>query len=106
MEPLNGDQVRAMSTGMSSTFAVINRNKRSVALDAKTAEGKALILKLVAGADVFVQNFRPGAAQRMGLGYEDLKDIRPDIVYVSISGFGQEGEGCARHASLNTLLSI
>lgn len=91
VEPLAGDQVRAMSHGLSSTFAIVNRNKRSVALDAKTTEGKKLITKLVAGADVFVQNFRPGAIERMGLGYSELSAIRPDLIYVSISGFGESG---------------
>ncbi|MAE93380.1 MAG: hypothetical protein CL910_01835 [Deltaproteobacteria bacterium] len=92
--PGAGDLVRVMGArrdGLSATFVTSNRNKRSVVLDLKKPEGLALLEKLVATADVFVQNFRPGAAQRMGIGEEAMRRVRPDLVYASISGFGETG---------------
>jgi crotonobetainyl-CoA:carnitine CoA-transferase CaiB-like acyl-CoA transferase len=92
--PGTGDLTRALSgrrRGMSPAFAVINRNKRSIAIDLNTARGVDLLKRLVAGADLFVQNFRPGAAERMGLGDADLRARKPDLIYVSISGFGETG---------------
>jgi len=89
-----GDLVRVMGAardGLSATFATSNRNKRSVVIDLKQAAGVALLRKLVAGADVFIQNFRPGAIERMGLGEDVLRSDRPDLIYVSISGFGESG---------------
>jgi crotonobetainyl-CoA:carnitine CoA-transferase CaiB-like acyl-CoA transferase len=89
-----GDLVRVMGAsrdGLSATFATANRNKRSVVIDLKQAEGVRLLRQLVAGADVFIQNFRPGAIERMGLGEEVLRAERPDLIYVSISGFGESG---------------
>jgi crotonobetainyl-CoA:carnitine CoA-transferase CaiB-like acyl-CoA transferase len=89
-----GDLVRAMGAsrdGMSASFATVNRNKRSLVLDLKSDVGRDLLLKLVATADVFVQNFRPGAVERMGIGEAELRAVRPDLVYVSISGFGESG---------------
>ncbi len=77
--------------GMTAIFTTLNRNKRSLVVDLKSDEGRELFRKLAATADVFVQNFRPGAAERMGLGEEALREIRPDLVYVSISGFGSTG---------------
>ena len=76
---------------VSPIFATTNRNKRSIAVDARDPRGLDLIRRLVADADVFVQNFRPGTAERMGLGEATLRALRPDLVYVSISGFGEEG---------------
>jgi crotonobetainyl-CoA:carnitine CoA-transferase CaiB-like acyl-CoA transferase len=92
--PGTGDLTRALAgrrRGMSPPFAVINRNKRSIVIDLKTARGIELVKQLVAGADVFIQNFRPGATERMGLGETTLRAIKPDLVYVSISGFGESG---------------
>jgi crotonobetainyl-CoA:carnitine CoA-transferase CaiB-like acyl-CoA transferase len=92
--PGTGDLTRALAgrrRGMSPTFAVVNRNKRSIVIDLKTARGLDLVKQLVAHADVFVQNFRPGAAERMGLGEAVLRQVKPDLVYVSISGFGEAG---------------
>jgi crotonobetainyl-CoA:carnitine CoA-transferase CaiB-like acyl-CoA transferase len=92
--PGAGDLTRALAgrrRGMSPPFAVINRNKRSIVIDLKTARGLELVKRLVAGADVFIQNFRPGATERMGLGETTLRAIKPDLVYVSISGFGESG---------------
>ncbi|MEQ8484182.1 MAG: CoA transferase [Pseudomonadales bacterium] len=94
VEPPSGDLVRHLGPnrhGLTATFLSANRSKRSLALDLKTAEGMAVLEKLVATADVFVQNFRPGAIERMGLGEAAVRKLRPDIVYVSISGFGETG---------------
>ncbi|WP_275293556.1 CoA transferase [Amycolatopsis sp. La24] len=74
-------------------YMASNRNKRSVALDLRSKEGKEALLKLVAGADVFVQNFKPGTTEKMGLGPEVLRELNPRLVYVSLSGFGQRPPG-------------
>ncbi len=92
--PGRGDLVRHLGAsrgGITATFAVVNRNKRSVALDLKREDGRAVLEQLIASADVFVQNFRPGTAERMGFGYDAVRRIRPDIVYTSICGFGETG---------------
>ena len=92
--PSAGDLTRALgggSRGMAPTFATINRNKRSVVLNLKDRRGIELLERLVAGADLFVQNFRPGVADRMGIGEAALRRIKPNLVYVSISGFGESG---------------
>ena len=81
---------------MSASYLNNNRNKRSIALDLKQPGGMAAMRHLVLGADVFIQNFRPGVAERMGLGYETLRADNPDLIYVSISGFGDEGPYAAR----------
>ncbi len=92
--PGGGDLTRALGgarRGMAPLFATTNRNKRSVAIDLKDRRGRALLERLVANADLFVQNFRPGTAERLGIGEEALRRIRPDLIYVSISGFGESG---------------
>lgn len=92
--PAIGDFTRAMGgtrRGVAPAFAVINRNKRSVALDLRDPRGLELIKRLVARADLFVQNHRPGVAERMGIGEAALRAVKPDLVYVSISGFGESG---------------
>ena len=89
-----GDLVRhmgAIKAGMSSTFATANRNKRSIVIDLKSDAGREVLFKLVDQADVFVQNFRPGAVDRMGIGEEVLRARNPKLIYVSISGFGEKG---------------
>lgn len=94
VEPLTGDLVRTMGpnrSGLTSGFISANRSKRSLALDLKTEEGMAVIKKLVTTADVFVQNFRPGVIDRMGLGEAVVRQLKEDIIYVSISGFGETG---------------
>ncbi len=94
VEPLAGDIVRQMGGGQADTspsFLSANRGKKSIALDLKTPEGVQIVKNIAATADVFVQNFRPGAIERMGLDYEVLKQVKPDIVYCSISGFGEDG---------------
>lgn len=92
--PGTGDLVRHLGAargGMAPTFATSNRNKRSLVLDLKQREGRAALERLVATADVFVQNFRPGKADALGIGEADLRRVRPDLVYVSICGFGETG---------------
>ena len=92
--PLRGDHVRRAGYGQrhfSAAFVNNNRNKRSIAVDAKAPAGRQVILDLARQADVFVQNFRPGVMARLGLDYDDLKAIKPDIVYVSMSGWGELG---------------
>jgi crotonobetainyl-CoA:carnitine CoA-transferase CaiB-like acyl-CoA transferase len=83
---------------MSASFLSCNRNKRSLAVDLKAAEGLAIVHKLITTADVLVHNFRPGAAERIGLGEDVVREIRRDIVYVSISGFGDSGPYAAQRA--------
>ena len=93
-EPREGDLMRHLGPkrgGMTAIFTTVNRNKRSLALDLKTREGLRVLEHLVESADVFVQNFRPGVAERMGLGWEAMRTLRPDLVYLSISGFGETG---------------
>lgn len=77
--------------GMSAYFAYMNRNKRSMAVDLKNASLRPALYKLIETSDVFVQNSRPGALDRAGYGYPDLHRINPDLIYVSISGFGATG---------------
>jgi crotonobetainyl-CoA:carnitine CoA-transferase CaiB-like acyl-CoA transferase len=80
-----------MSNGEMTTFLAVNRNKRSLAVDLKNPKGKEIIYELVKKSDVFLQNFRFGTAERLGVGYEDLKKINPRIIYCSISGYGSFG---------------
>lgn len=92
--PSTGDDTRAfapMRNDSSVYFANLNRNKRSMTLNLKNPEGKALFLKMVKKADVVIENFRPGVMDRLGLGYDQLKEINDQIVFASVSGFGQYG---------------
>ena len=92
--PGRGDTARGTpphDEGSSHFFAAVNRNKYSIALNLKKHEGKALLEKLVKKCDVVLHNFRPGVMEGLGLGYEDLTRLRPDLVYCAISGFGQDG---------------
>jgi crotonobetainyl-CoA:carnitine CoA-transferase CaiB-like acyl-CoA transferase len=82
--------------GLGAFFVNGNRGKRSIALDLRQPRGRALLLDLVRGADVFVQNFRPGAVERLGIAEADLRAVAPDLVYVSISGFGESGPYAGR----------
>lgn len=89
-----GDDVRRLGphiNGESYCFASVNRHKQSLALDLKSDRGREIVLELVDEADIVVENFRPGAAARLGLDYETLSAIKPELVYASISGFGQTG---------------
>ncbi len=89
-----GDQTRTIPpfvNGESHYFLAINRNKSSVALDARTAEGRELLIKLATRCDVVLENFRPGVMDRLGLSYDRLKALKPDLIVCSISGFGAQG---------------
>ena len=94
-QPGKGDDTRGwgppFQNGESAYFLSINRNKESVTLNLKHPEGRRVLDALIARADVLVENFRPGTLERMGLGYADLAQRRPDLVYCSVSGFGQTG---------------
>src|SRR5258708_39542523 len=89
----DGDPYRyfAPDPVFSFNFAHLNRNKESLVLDLKAPEGKAIGLELLKKADVFVENFRPGTADRLGIGYDTLRKVNPKLVYCSISAFGQTG---------------
>jgi crotonobetainyl-CoA:carnitine CoA-transferase CaiB-like acyl-CoA transferase len=98
IEPPEGDQARHWGTkrlgpqgDMSGLFLAFNRNKSSVVLDLKTAHGKAVASDLLSTADVVVENFKPGVASRLGVGYEQVTKTNPNVIYCSISGFGQTG---------------
>ncbi len=94
VESLSGDLVRGAGpnrSGMTSTFISSNRSKRSLALDLKALEGAEILRDLLRTADVLVQNFRPGTIERMGFGEDAVRALREDIIYVSISGFGETG---------------
>ncbi|MBT4160145.1 MAG: CoA transferase, partial [Gammaproteobacteria bacterium] len=89
-----GDIVRRMGRGhdsLSPAFVTANRGKRSICVDLKEAAGVDVIKRLIREADVFIQNFRPGAIERMGLGFDVLCEINPSLLYVSVSGFGEKG---------------
>lgn len=92
--PTGGDFTRSAANrqgDVSASFLNNNRNKKSVALNLKEPEGRDALLKLVATADVFVQNFRPGVIEKMGLGEDELRKVTPNLIMVSISGFGDTG---------------
>lgn len=89
-----GDDTRLwppFTDGNGTVFLSVNRNKRSLALDLKSPRGLAIVKRLAASADVVVESFSPGAAERLGVGYESLRAVNPRIVYCSISGFGPKG---------------
>ena len=99
VEPPGGEETRRGSVqkqGHSGSFNAINRNKRSLTVDLKKPEGVAIIHRLARTADVFVQNYRPGAAKRLGVGWDDLHALNPRLIYCSISGFGSTGPYAAR----------
>jgi formyl-CoA transferase len=95
VEALQGDVMRAngvsLHRGMSSIFLAINRNKQSIALDLKHADGVDTLRRLVPTADVFIHNMRVSALNRLGFGYDDVAKLKPDIVYCAATGFGQDG---------------
>lgn len=97
VEPVGGEWQRHAPAGgitgnrINVSFLSLNRNKRSLAVDLKTDEGRAIIRRLVEKADVFIQNYRAGVAGRLGVDYETLSAINPRLVYVSMSGYGEDG---------------
>ena len=99
-KPNGGDDNRRMGPPFikdwSAGFLALNRNKRSLVLDLRSESGQAVFKRLVADADVVVENFRPGVMGRLGLGYETLAEIKPNLVYCSVSGFGNTGPDAAK----------
>jgi CoA:oxalate CoA-transferase len=97
-----GDHVRAWTRndldGLSPHFLAVNRNKRSLVLDLKTEAGLATARRLIAAADALVENFSPGTMTRLGLGYEQLREVNPELVFCSVSGFGETGPYSHRRA--------
>src|SRR5215510_15048764 len=95
IEPLAGDSARTMGPpfigGESAVFLSLNRNKKSLALDLHTPEGQDIVRRLVALADIFLEDLGPGEAGKLGLGYEDLQALNSKLVYCAISAFGEEG---------------
>jgi crotonobetainyl-CoA:carnitine CoA-transferase CaiB-like acyl-CoA transferase len=97
VEPTTGEWQRHVAAGgaegnkVNVSFLSLNRNKRSLAVDLKSTEGKQVLMDLVKTADVFLQNYRPGVAKRLGMDYESLSKINPKLIYVSISGYGEDG---------------
>ncbi len=94
--PGAGDQTRGamgfkMKGSDSMGFLNMNRNKRSIALNLKSQAGREILHKLAAGADILIENYRPGVMRKLGCGYDDLRAVNPKLVYASISGFGQSG---------------
>lgn len=92
--PGKGDHIRSLGNrrnGLSAMFLNVNRSKRSMTIDLKTADGLKLLEELAQGTDVLMQNFRPGVADRLGIGDSRIRAINPRLIYVSISGFGEKG---------------
>jgi crotonobetainyl-CoA:carnitine CoA-transferase CaiB-like acyl-CoA transferase len=103
--PGRGDDLRelgASRNGMSAVYAAVNRNKRGIAVDLQQAEGARLVFELARRADVVVENFLPGVADRLGLGYGAVRAANPAVVYVSVTGFGQTGP-YARRPGYNSI---
>jgi crotonobetainyl-CoA:carnitine CoA-transferase CaiB-like acyl-CoA transferase len=102
IEPLTGDTWRYSgqfrNRGMTGQFMAVNRNKRSLALDLKQPDGKAVLQRLIATADVLLTNIRPAALARLGFGYEACQQINSRLVYAAATGFGQDGPWAARPA--------
>ena len=87
VEPLEGDHTRKLVASGAGFFPTYNRNKKSLAVDLKAPEGRAAVLKLVASADAVIENFRPGAMDKLGFGYDALRKLKPALVYCSMKGF-------------------
>ncbi len=89
-----GDHTRSVGVqrhGLSSNFLNINRSKRSITINLKSTQGRAVLEKLASNADVLIQNFRPGVVERLGISYGEISTVAPDIIYVSMSGFSERG---------------
>src|SRR5688500_371692 len=94
IEPPEGDSTRQMGARAgtdSACFAAMNRGKRGIVLDLKSAAGREALVRLATGADIFVENFRPGVMRALGLDYPALSAVNPRLIYASISGYGQTG---------------
>ena len=91
VEPIGGDRTRRLLGSGAGYFPMYNRGKRSICLDLKSEEGLGVAKDLVAGTDVLVENFRPGALDRLGLDYDSCAKANPRLIYCGISGFGNDG---------------
>ncbi len=101
VEPPEGENLRVIppvSNGMGGFFAAINVGKRSITLDLKTEDGRAIARDLAARCDIVMENFRPGVMKRLGLDYPTLAKDRDDLIYCSVSGYGQTGPDAHRPA--------
>ena len=101
VEPLTGEQTRTwgpLKNNYSSYNAYFNRNKKAIALDLKTEEGKEVLRGLIRTADVVLENFKAGTFARLGFSYDALREIKPDIIYAQLSGFGSDGPMSSRPA--------
>ena len=90
----NGDDIRKLAPfveGVSSPFVMMNRNKRGIAIDLKSSEGQVVLKDLIKGADILIENYRQGAVEAFGAGYEEVKQFNERLIYCSISGFGRTG---------------
>ena len=87
VEPPGGDHTRRLKGFGAGYFSFFNRNKKSLALDIKTEEGKGIINKLVGEVDIIIENFGPGTMDRIGFGYKEMNEINPKIIYCSLKGF-------------------
>jgi len=87
VEPLGGDKTRRLRGAGAGYFPMYNRNKKSIAINLKSPEGKAAVLEMIKAADVFIENFRPGALDKLGFGYDELKALNSRLIYCSEKGF-------------------
>jgi crotonobetainyl-CoA:carnitine CoA-transferase CaiB-like acyl-CoA transferase len=90
-----GDDARSYSepqiNGVSAPFLMLNRNKRGIAVNLKHSQGREILLRLVAGADVLTENYRRGTLEKLGLGYDVLSKANPGLIYCAVSGYGRDG---------------
>ena len=103
MMRFEGAEADSNRRGMGTSFHAQSANKKSVAVDLKTKQGQEIIRKLAETADVLVENFRSGALEKLGLGYESLKAINPRLIYCSLTGFGQTGPK-ANHTAYDNVI--
>ncbi|MBV1879155.1 MAG: CoA transferase [Pseudomonadales bacterium] len=94
VEQLGGDPYRSLGAGIGS--ARVNAGKRSISVDLKSAAGRKVVLNLIKNSDLLIHNFRPGVPERLGIGYEDIKNINPQIIYLQCNGYGPDGPGALR----------
>lgn len=110
IEPPRGDWSRSIGTQLTPTesaiYLSVNRNKRSLVLDLTKDEARDVVLQLMAKCDVVIESFRPGVMEKFGLGYEDLKLLRPDIIYCSVTGFGPDGPYAQLPAGDSTMQAL
>jgi crotonobetainyl-CoA:carnitine CoA-transferase CaiB-like acyl-CoA transferase len=104
VEPLDGDPMRGLAGATNPVNAAVvsaktTAGKESICLDLKSEEGQSIVQQLIAGADVIIHNYRPGVPERLGIGYEQAQAIRPDVIWVSVSGYGPDGPSALRPAA-------